>query len=119
LFFGFEMLILVVVSVVTLVKNGGHLSFAPFEPKHILGGFSGLAAGFPLAVYLFIGWENSSALAEETGNPRRNVPQAVFLSIALMAVSYILFAYATVSGFGDNATKPGWTTSTATRWSRR
>ena len=47
-------------------------------------GFTGLAAGFPLAVYLFIGWENSAALAEETGNPRRNVPRAVFLSVALM-----------------------------------
>jgi amino acid transporter len=104
-FFGFEMLVLVVVSVVLLVKNGGHLSFAPFEPHNITGGFGGLAAGFPLAVYLFIGWENSAALAEETGNPRRNVPRAVFLSIALMAVSYLLFAYATVSGFGYNSAK--------------
>jgi len=99
------MLVLVVVSVVALIKNGGHLSFTPFEPSHIHNGFSGLAAGFPLAVYLFIGWENSAALAEETGNPRRNVPRAVFLSIALMAVSYILFAYATVSGFGYNGAK--------------
>jgi amino acid transporter len=104
-FFGFEMLVLIVVSIVALAKNGGHLSIAPFDPHHILNGFSGLAAGFPLAVYLFIGWENSAALAEETGNPRRNVPRAVFLSIALMLVSYVLFAYATVSGFGDNATK--------------
>ena len=60
---------------------------------------SGLAAGFPLAIYLFIGWENSAALAEETNNPRRNVPRAVFLSIALMAATYLLVAYATVSGF--------------------
>jgi amino acid transporter len=105
LFFGFEMLVLIVVSIVSLIKNGGHLSIAPFEPHNITNGFSGLAAGFPLAVYLFIGWENSAALAEETGNPRRNVPRAVFLSIALMLVSYVLFAYATVSGFGDNGTK--------------
>src|SRR4029077_19635339 len=55
-FFGFEMLVLLVVSVVLLVKNGGHLSITPFEPKHITNGFTGLAAGFPLAVYLFIGW---------------------------------------------------------------
>jgi amino acid transporter len=103
-FFGFEMLVLIVVSVATLVKNGGHLSFAPFEPKHITSGFSGLAAGFPLAVYLFIGWENSAALAEETANPRRNVPRAVFLSVAMMGVGYLLFAYATVSGFHDNGT---------------
>jgi amino acid transporter len=106
-FFGFEMLVLIVVSIAALVKNGGHLSLVPFEPSHINNGFSGLAAGFPLAVYLFIGWENSAALAEETGNPRRNVPRAVFLSVALMVTSYVLFAYATVSGFGYSVSKLG------------
>jgi amino acid transporter len=103
-FFGFEMVVLIIVSVATLIKNGGHLSLAPFEPKHITNGFNGLAAGFPLAIYLFIGWENSAALAEETGNPRRNVPRAVFLSVAMMAVTYVLLAYSTVSGFRDNGT---------------
>src|SRR5580692_1274755 len=92
------------VAVATLIKNGGTLSLAPFDPHHINGGFSGLAAGFPLAIYLFIGWENSAALAEETGNPRRNVPRAVFLSVAIMAVTYLLLAYSTVSGFRDNGT---------------
>src|SRR5215469_16671213 len=103
-FFAFEMLVLVVVSVAVLIKQGGHLSAVPFEPSHITKGLSGLAAGFPLAVYLFIGWENSAALAEETGNPRRNVPRAVFLSIALMVVGYVLFAFSTVTGFGYNGT---------------
>jgi amino acid transporter len=101
-FFGFELLVLLIVAIATLIKNGGHLSVAPFEPKNITNGFSGLAAGFPLAVYLFIGWENSAALAEETSNPRRNVPRAVFMSIALMAVTYLLLAYSTVSGFHDS-----------------
>ena len=101
-FFAFEMVVLVVVAVAALIKNGGHLSGAPFEPHNITNGFSGLAAGFPLAVYLFIGWENSAALAEETGNPRRNVPRAVFMSIAIMAVTYILLAYSTVSAFHYN-----------------
>ncbi|HEV2634625.1 MAG TPA: APC family permease [Actinocrinis sp.] len=99
-FFGIEMLVLIVVSVATLIKHGSHLSLAPFEPSHITNGFSGLAAGFPLAVYLFIGWENSAALAEETQNPRRNVGRAVFLSVGIMSVSYLLFSYATVTGFG-------------------
>jgi amino acid transporter len=101
-FFAFEMLVLLVVSVAALIKNGGHLSGAPFEPHNITNGFSGLAAGFPLAVYLFIGWENSAALAEETSNPRRNVPRAVFLSIAIMVATYILVAYATVTAFHYN-----------------
>ena len=107
LFFGFEMLVLIVVSVAALIKNGGHLSAVPFEPSHITNGFSGLAAGFPLAVYLFIGWENSAALAEETSNPRRNVPRAVFLSIALMLVGYVLYSYATATGFLYNVTALG------------
>jgi len=104
-FFGFEMLVLLIVSIAAIIKNGGHLSLVPFEPSHITNGFTGLAAGFPLAIYLFIGWENSAALAEETSEPRRNVPRAVFLSIALMVVSYVLFAYATVTGFGYNGAK--------------
>jgi amino acid transporter len=103
-FFAFEMLVLVVVSIAALIKHGGHLSAVPFEPSHITNGFSGLAAGFPLAVYLFIGWENSAALAEETANPRRNVPRAVYMSIALMLVGYILYAYATATGFAYNVT---------------
>ena len=107
LFFAFEMLVLVVVSVATLIQHSGHLSLTPFEPSHITNGFSGLAAGFPLAIYLFIGWENSAALAEETDNPRRNVPRAVFSSILIMGVSYVVFAYATVTGFGYNVTKLG------------
>src|SRR6516162_6302401 len=99
-FFGFELTVLLVVAIAALIKHGGHLSAVPFEPSHINNGFTGLAAAFPLGVYLFIGWENSAALAEETTNPRRNVPRAVFMSIALMAFTYLLVAYATVTGFG-------------------
>jgi amino acid transporter len=102
LFFAFEMTILVLVSIITLVKFHGYINFKPFNPHNITGGFKGLAAGFPLAIYLFIGWENSAALAEETRDPRKNVPKAVFTSIAIMLVAYLLFAFSTVVGFKDN-----------------
>jgi amino acid transporter len=101
-FFAFEMTIMIIVSIVSLVKFHAHINFAPFEPKNITNGFRGLAAGFPLAVYLFIGWENSAALAEETDNPRKNVPKAVFTSIFIMLVAYTFFAFSTVVGFSDN-----------------
>jgi amino acid transporter len=102
LFFAFEMTILLVVSIVTLVKFHGYINFKPFEYHNISGGFKGLAEGFPLAIYLFIGWENSAALAEETKDPRKNVPKAVFTSICIMLVAYVLFAFSTVVGFKDN-----------------
>jgi len=107
IFFAVEMLVLVVVSVAAIAKHGAHLSATPFQPSHITGGMSGLAEGFPLAIYLFIGWENSAALAEETDNPRRNVGRAVFSSVGIMVVSYVLFAYATVTGFGYDVDKVG------------
>ncbi len=102
-FFGLEMIVLVLVSVIVLVTHAGNLSLAPFNPANISGGLAGLGLGFPIAVYLFIGWENSAALAEETTDPRRNVPKAIYASIVLMAVSYIVFMYATVVAFNYNA----------------
>ena len=103
-FFAFELMVLLVVAIAVLIKNGGHLSPpCRSSPATSTNGFSGLGLAFPLAIYLFIGWENSAALAEETNNPRRNVPRAVFLSIALMAFTYLLVAYATVTGFHYNA----------------
>jgi amino acid transporter len=56
-------------------------------------------------VYLFIGWENSAAMAEETQNPRTAVPKAIFTSVALIVVLYVFLSYATVVGFNNNADK--------------
>jgi amino acid transporter/signal transduction histidine kinase len=102
IFFAFEIAVLVVVTLSALVHHADHLTLHPFDPRYLSNGFKGLGLGFPLAVYLFIGWENSAALAEETENPRRNVPRALFASVGLMLLSYVLFAYATVEGFGEN-----------------
>lgn len=104
IFFAFEISVMILVSIMSLVKFHSHINFQPFEPKNITNGFKGLAAGFPLAIYLFIGWENSAALAEETSNPRKNVPRAVFTSICIMLVAYTFFAFSTVVGFKDNVT---------------
>ena len=51
---------------------------------------------------MFIGWENSASLAEETNDPRSNVPKAIYSSIVLMGLSYLLFMYATVVAFNYN-----------------
>lgn len=104
-FFVLEMAVLVIVSVAVLIVNAGQLSFAPFNPANITGGLGGLGLGFPVAVYMFVGWENSASLAEETDNPRRNVPRAIYASILLMALSYLLFSYSTIVAFNYNVTK--------------
>ena len=106
-FFALEMIVLLLVSIVGLVTNASHLTLAPFNPANISGGLTGFGLGFPVAVYLFVGWENSATLAEETDNPRSNVPKAIYSSILLMGISYILFAYATVVIFNYNTNALG------------
>jgi amino acid transporter len=103
-FFGFEVVLLVVIAIALLIQHSGHINLQPFDPSKLHRGFSGLALGFPIAIYLFVGWENSAALAEESQHPRTGVPRAVFLSIALIGVLYLFLSYATVVGFNDNAT---------------
>ena len=105
IFFGFEAVLLIVIAIALLIQHSGSISLKPLDPGNLHRGFSGLSLGFPLAVYLFIGWENSAAMAEETKNPRTAVPRAVFSSIALIAVLYVFFAYSTVVGFDNSAEK--------------
>ena len=104
-FFGFELLLLVVIAVALLVQHSGHINLSPLDPGKLHRGFSGLSLGFPLAVFLFVGWENSAAMAEESQDPRAGVGRAVFSSVALVAVVYVFLSYATVVGFDDNAAK--------------
>lgn len=94
-----QVLVMVGVCVVVLADRGAHLSSAPFSWSHLNGGLTGLSAGFPLALYMLIGWENGAALAEETREPARTIPRALFISIAGASALFVLFAYATVSGF--------------------
>ena len=76
-----------------------HLSGVPFSWAHLSGGLTGLSRGFPLALYMFIGWENGPALAEECRDPKRTVPRALYISIAIATALFVFFAYATVTGF--------------------
>ncbi len=99
--------IMVVVCVVIMVDRRAHLSSAPFAWAHLSGGLAGLSAGFPLALYMFIGWENGPALAEESRDPRRTVPRALYISVAIAAALFVFFAYATVTGFDYNVSSIG------------
>ncbi len=87
--FVFQVALLMVVAIALLIEHSGHINLSPFDPSHLHRGFSGLSLGFPLAIYLFVGWENSAALAEEHRDPRRGVTRAVFSSIAVVGVLYV------------------------------
>jgi amino acid transporter len=103
IFFYFELGLLLVGAVVMLVVNRRSLSWAPFLPSNLSGGLAGVGLGFPLAVYAFVGWENSATLAEETENPRKNIPRALVIGTFAIGVVYVFLAYATEIAFHNDA----------------
>ena len=102
-----QVAIMLLVCVIVLIDQRAHLSSVPFSWSHLSGGLAGLSAGFPLALYMFIGWENGPALAEECRNPRRTVPRALYLSIVIGTALFVFFAYATVTGFNYDVSSIG------------
>jgi amino acid transporter len=102
-FFYFEAGLLVIGSILMMAAHPKFLTAAPFKYSNLTGGLAGLGAGFPLAVYLFIGWENSASLAEETENPRRNIPRALLTGTLAIGIFYIFLVYATAAGFNMDA----------------
>jgi amino acid transporter len=102
MFFLVEMTVLLGVSFVLLYRHSSFITIAPFHPMSFAGGVKGLVLGFPLAVYLFVGWENSASLAEETQNPRRDIPRAISFSVFLMAATYLFVSFSSIVGFEHN-----------------
>lgn len=56
----------------------------------------GIANAGLLAVFAFIGFEDIVNVAEETRNPRRTVPWAIFLTLIVTTVLYVLVAIVAV-----------------------
>jgi amino acid transporter len=95
----FQILIMIAVCLVVLIDQSSHLSGAPFGLSHLHNGLAGLAAGFPLALYMLIGWEGGPALADETREPASTIPRALYISLVFSSVLLVLFAYTTIVGF--------------------
>src|SRR5499427_8038889 len=53
-----------------------------------------------LSVQWLTGWEAAAPLAEETHDPRRNVPRSVIISIILLGVFLVVTFWGVITGFG-------------------
>ena len=84
---GLEMIIVMALAITGFIDppSGSSISLNVFNPSFIPAG-----EGFALAVVFTVqgltGWEASAPLAEETKDPKQNVPLSVFLSITLIGL---------------------------------
>lgn len=81
------------------VGSSGGLSLTPFNPAAIPPS-GAISVGIVLGVLNFIGFETAAALGEETRNPKRNIPRAIYGSMIVVGVFYVLMAYVFSVGFG-------------------
>ena len=65
--------------------------------------FAGVFSSASLVFFAFIGFDEVITLSEETNNPKRTVPLALFLSLAISTLLYVAVAIAAVSVLGVDA----------------
>lgn len=59
--------------------------------------FVGVIAATPLAVFAFIGFEGLANIAEEVRDPKRTLPRAIFLTLILSTVLYLLVLWVSLT----------------------
>ena len=98
---GISVLAIIVLGIIVLqaVSAKGALSTAPLTPDP-KSGWSGIGYAIVFAVLSFAGFEGAATLGEETANPRRAIPIAVFGTVILAGIFYVFASYVQVVGFG-------------------
>lgn len=61
--------------------------------EHSFGGWRGVLSGAGVVFFAFIGFDAVSTAAQETKNPKRNMPIGILGSLAICTVLYVLFSY--------------------------
>ncbi len=101
-----EVLIVAALGISGLLSPGpGGFSLRPFMPGFNPGGiatFSGFVLAVVLTVQGLTGWEGAVPLAEETIDPRRNVPRSIMASIMIIGVMLVIAMWGQVVGWGTD-----------------
>jgi amino acid transporter len=92
--------VVLIFSIFVIIKSGGmHHVATGFNPHSSPTDWKGVLFGVLYGVLLFTGFETSANLAEETENPKRNIPRAVLISVLVIAGFYVIGTYAQVAGY--------------------
>ena len=107
-FLGMQRAIWLVLSLGAIEVGGLVLVFVVGAPSigdvDLISGFDfgGIFASASLVFFAFIGFDEVITLSEETKNPKRTVPLALFLALSISTLLYVGVAIVTVSVLGVN-----------------
>ncbi len=88
----FGLLLIVLIGVLVLFGGTGDPARA-FEFKEGTSVLPALLAGTVLAFYALIGFDDSVNVAEETQDPSRNYPRAIFIALFIAGIVYLLVTF--------------------------
>lgn len=90
----------VTVVLIFIILGWGYINnsnYTPYIPENTgtFGeyGFSGIIRAAAIVFFAYIGFDAVSTAAQETKNPKRNMPIGILGSLAICTVLYILFAH--------------------------
>ena len=93
-----------VVLVLVIFGKGGAdttgVDFSTLSPSGV--SLSSVIAAVVAAFLSWAGFEGCAALGEETDDPRRNIPRALFGSVLLTGVLFVVVMFAQTIGFGTD-----------------
>jgi amino acid transporter len=97
-----EVVIMVALAAHGLLDPGpGGFNFAPFNPGAVPSG-NGLFLAVVFSIFAFSGWEAVAPLAEESKNPRRNVPLGLLGSVLVMIAFLVFTVWGYLVGLGTS-----------------
>lgn len=102
LFGAIEMAIIFLLALWSLFEPGpGGVNLESFNPGNATSA-TGLYLAVVFSLFALIGWEEAAPLAEETDNPRRNIPLAMIISVIVVGVFFVFCAWGVLVGFGTD-----------------
>jgi amino acid transporter len=97
-----EIVIMLALAFTALASPGpGGFSFAPLNPGNF-GLATNLFLGVVFSIFAFSGWESTGPLAEESKNPKRNVPIGLVGSVIILMIYFVFVTWGYLVGIGVN-----------------
>jgi len=95
-----EIVIMVALAISAFASPGpGGFSFAPLNPGNF-GLATNLFLGVVFSIFAFSGWESTGPLAEESKNPKRNVPIGLVGSVVILMIYFVFVTWGYLVGIG-------------------
>jgi len=98
---GLEMIIVMALAVSGFIHAPAGITLSVFDPSQV-NDWPLFFLAIVFTVQGLTGWEASAPLAEETKDPKRNVPLSVLLSIVIIGSFLVIVFWGVITGFGND-----------------